>query len=85
MFIDVAFRDSKGRRVHFQGSSSAHVRPLLNRGQSHKEKNFLLYFSMNYRDFSVKSKMIISLFQTVKLSISISLFLNTGFSGNSFI
>ena len=31
--------------------------------------NFLLYFSMNYRDFSVKSKLIISLFQTVKLSL----------------
>ena len=30
--------------------------------------NFLLYFSMNYRDFSVKSKPIISLFQTVTLS-----------------
>ena len=27
-----------------------------------------LYFSMNYRGFSVKSKLIISLFQTVKLS-----------------
>ena len=37
-------------------------------------KCFLLYFSMNYRDFSVKSKLIISLFQTVKLSLSISLF-----------
>ena len=35
---------------------------------------FLLYFSMNYGDFSVKSKLIISLFQTVKLSLSISLF-----------
>ena len=35
---------------------------------------FLLYSSMNYRDFSVKSKLIISLFQTVKLSLSISLF-----------
>ena len=35
---------------------------------------FLLYFSVNYRDFSVKSKLIISLFQTVKLSLSISLF-----------
>ena len=34
----------------------------------------LLYFSMSYRDFSVKSKLIISLFQTVKLSLSISLF-----------
>ena len=30
---------------------------------------FLLCFSMNYRDFSVKSKLIISLFQTVKLSL----------------
>ena len=29
---------------------------------------------MNYRDFSVKSKLIISLFQTVKLSFLISLF-----------
>ena len=38
------------------------------------KKMFLLYFSMNYRDFSVKSKLIISLFQTVKLSLSISLF-----------
>ena len=35
---------------------------------------FLLYFSMNYRDFSVKLKLIISLFQTVKLSLSIILF-----------
>ena len=41
---------------------------------------FLLYFSMNYRDFSVKSKLIISLFQTVKLSLSISLFQKIGFS-----
>ena len=38
---------------------------------------FLLYFLMNYRDFSVKSKLIISLFQTVKLSLSISLFQKT--------
>ena len=30
---------------------------------------FLLCYSMNYRDFSVKSKLIISLFQTVKLSL----------------
>ena len=42
--------------------------------------HFLLYFSMNYRDFSVKSKLIISLFQTVKLSLSISLFQKIGFS-----
>ena len=41
---------------------------------------FLLCFSMNYRDFSVKSKLIISLFQTVKLSLSISLFQKIGFS-----
>ena len=38
------------------------------------EERFLLYFSMNYRDFSVKSKLIVSLFQTMKLSLSISLF-----------
>ena len=43
-------------------------------------KIFLLYFSMNYRDFSVKSKLIISLFQTVKLSLSISLFQKIVFS-----
>ena len=36
--------------------------------------NFLLCYSMNYRDFSVKSKLIISLFQTVKLTLQISLF-----------
>ena len=42
--------------------------------------HFLLYFSMNYRDFSVKSKLIISLFQTVKLSLLISLFQKIGFS-----
>ena len=46
---------------------------------------FLLYFSMNYRDFSVKSKLIISLFQTVKLSLSISLSQKIGFSWKSFI
>ena len=45
-----------------------------------KKMFFLLYFSMNYRDFSVKSKLIISLFQTVKLSLSISLFQKIGFS-----
>ena len=45
-----------------------------------EENPFLLYFSMNYRDFSVKSKLIISLFQTVKLSLSISLFQKIGFS-----
>ena len=32
-------------------------------------RHFLLCYSMNYRDFSVKSKLIISLFQTVKLSL----------------
>ena len=46
---------------------------------------FLLYFSMDYRDFSVKSKLIISLFQAEKLSLSISLFQKIGFSWNSFI
>ena len=30
---------------------------------------FLLYFSMNYTDFSVKSELIISMFQTLKLSL----------------
>ena len=45
-----------------------------------ERKFLLLYFSMNYRDFSVKSKLIISLFQTVKLSLSISLFQKIGFS-----
>ena len=47
---------------------------------SNDETGFLLYFSMNYRDFSVKSKLIISLFQTVKLSLSIPLFQKIGFS-----
>ena len=32
---------------------------------------FLICFPMDYRDFSVKSKVIISLFQTVRLSLSI--------------
>ena len=45
-----------------------------------KRKFILSYFSMNYRDFSVKSKLIFSLFQTVKLSLSISLFRKIGFS-----
>ena len=35
---------------------------------------FLLYVSMNYRDLSVSSKSIISLIQTIKLLIFISLF-----------
>ena len=35
---------------------------------------FLSCYSMNYRDFSVKSKLLISLFQTLKLSLKISLF-----------
>ena len=50
----------------------------LNKTQ--QTKHIFLYFSMNYRDFSVKSKLIISLFQTVKLSLSVSLFQKTGFS-----
>ena len=33
--------------------------------------SFLICFPMGYRDFSVKSKVIISLFQTVRLSLSI--------------
>ena len=37
-------------------------------------RRFLLCYSMNYRDFSVKSKLIISLFKTVRLSLKISLF-----------
>ena len=32
---------------------------------------FLICFPMDYTDFSVKSKVIISLFQTVRLSLSI--------------
>ena len=32
---------------------------------------FLICFPMDYRDFSVKSKVIISLFQIVRLSLSI--------------
>ena len=35
--------------------------------------SFILFNEL-YRDFSVNSKLIISLFQTVKLSLSISLF-----------
>ena len=35
-----------------------------------KIKCFLLCFSMNSRDFSVKSKLIISLFQTMKIRLS---------------
>ena len=38
------------------------------------DSTFLLYFSIDYRDFSVKSKLIISLFKTVRLSLLISLF-----------
>ena len=45
-----------------------------------KRAKFLLYFSMNYRDFSVKPKLIILLFLAVKLSLSISLFQKIGFS-----
>ena len=47
--------------------------------QVYEIEDILFYFSMNYRVFSVKSKLIISLFQTVKLSISISLFQKTEF------
>ena len=32
-------------------------------------KNFLLCFSLNYRDFSVESKPIISMFQTMKIRL----------------
>ena len=35
----------------------------------HQTGDFLLYSSVNYRDFSVESKLIISLTQTVKLSL----------------
>ena len=49
-------------------------------GRERKARERELYFSMNYRDFSEKSKLIISLFQTVKLSLSISLFQKIGFS-----
>lgn len=41
---------------------------------------FLLYFSLNYRDFSVKSRVIISLFLTVKWSLLVSMIQNIGFS-----
>ena len=37
-----------------------------------KQHYFILCLSMNYRDFAAKSKLIISLFQRVKLSYSIS-------------
>ena len=58
---------------------------LSKRKTNPKKTTFLLCFSMNYRDFSVKLRLIISLFQTVKLSLSISLFQKIGFSCNSFI
>ena len=49
-----------------------------------KQKNYGITISfrlsMNYRDFSVKSKLIFSLFQIVKLSLSISLFQKIEFS-----
>ena len=35
------------------------------------QRIFLICFPMDYRDFSVKSKWIISLFQTVRISLSI--------------
>ena len=44
-----------------------------------KRISFILFNELYSRDFSVKSKLIISLFQTVKLSFSISLFQNLGF------
>ena len=49
---------------------------------------FLLCFSMKYRDFSVKSKLIISLFQTMKIGFSLfgitfSLFFFYEFSAKS--
>ena len=49
-------------------------------GLAAKDERIFLYFSMNYRDFSVKLKLIIVLFQTVKSSLSISLFQKIGFS-----
>ena len=60
------------KMCHFIASFSLKIKCV--KIKSMQEKVFLLYFSMNYRDFSVKSKLIISLFQTVKLSFSISLF-----------
>ena len=36
-----------------------------------RNQHFLICFPMNYRDFSVKSKEVFSLFQTVKLRLSI--------------
>ena len=41
---------------------------IINSGTS--QINFLICFPMDYRDFSVKSKVIISLFETVRLSLS---------------
>ena len=51
------------------GIGEADVRFPLTLGSLYhmtEERIFLLYISMNYREFSVKSKLIISLFQTVK-------------------
>ena len=42
--------------------SRAEDRVSVDCGTINKKYIFLLYFSMNYRDFSVKSKLIISLF-----------------------
>ena len=63
----------------FCGGSSVYGISSIEYNMSSKREKFLLDFSMNYRDFSVKSKLIISLFQTVKLSLSISLFQKVGF------
>ena len=61
----IAERCPGNYRLIFEGWKSGAVVS----GMKKKKNNFLLYFSMNYRDFSVKSKLIISLFQTVKLSL----------------
>ena len=42
---------------------------IIIRIYSNKQLVFFLSFSMNYRDFSVKSKSIISLFQTMKIRL----------------
>ena len=53
-----------------QGDSNEYTQYTIFNIKKNKTLNcFLLCYSMTYRDFLVKSKLIISLFQIVKLSL----------------
>ena len=57
--------------LHYERMLISFIDKTMIRNNSRRDKMLLLCLAMDYRDFSVKSKVVISLFQTVAIWLSI--------------